>query len=60
MIKNLCNLSNEKLNTFLSLIIGVLGRGVRVCVCMCVWGGVRGERVKRVKINRIIESGENY
>ena len=52
MIKNLCNLSNEKLNTFLSLIIGVLGRGVRVCVCMCVWGGVRGEGVKRVKINR--------
>ena len=35
MIKNLCNLSNEKLNTLLSLMIGVLGRGV--------WGeGVKG------------------
>ena len=26
MIKNLCNLSNKKLNTLLSLIIGVLGK----------------------------------
>ena len=34
-IKNLSNLSNEKINTFLSLIIGVLGK-------KCVEGG--GER----------------
>ena len=32
MIKNLCNLSNKKLNTILSLIIGVLGK-------RCVGGG---------------------
>ena len=32
MIKNLCNLSNKKLNTLLSLIIGVLGK-------RCVGGG---------------------
>ena len=37
MKKNLCNLSNEKLSTFLSFIIGVVGGGGgRV-----VWG--RGE-----------------
>ena len=44
MIKNLCNLSNEKPNTLLSLIIGVLGRGVPVGVCVCVYVCVgRGE-----------------
>ena len=32
MIKNLCNLSNKKLNTILSLIIGVLGK-------RCLGGG---------------------
>ena len=35
MIKNLCNLSNEKLNTLLSLIIGVFGK-------RCVWGWEEG------------------
>ena len=40
-IKSLFNLSNEKFNAFVSLIIGLLGRGV--------WGeGVKGILIKGI------------
>ena len=40
MIKNLCNLSNRRLNTLLFLIIGVLGK-------RCVGGGGENDLNKR-------------